>query len=147
MELGAPYEYDDRMDKECVPLCDALNALPGIRTIESCCGHGQHSFRVYFLVDGTNSMQGLFFLTRCVDRRYWEYGGSWDITLSVADVVHDGILPTVFCLSSGTAKGQEAYDQVSSLIDNMNHHLNHANFIKEFGINLDGFVVSHWVDK
>jgi len=131
MELGAPYEYDDRMDKECVPLCDALNALPGIRTIESCCGHSKHSFRVYFLVDGTSSMQGLFFLTR----------------LSVADVVHDGILPTVFCLSSGPAKGQEAYDQVSSLIDNVNHHLNHANFIKEFGINLDGFVVSHWVDK
>jgi hypothetical protein len=41
-------KYDDRMDKECLVLCDALNALPGIRTFESCCGHGEYPFRVWF---------------------------------------------------------------------------------------------------
>lgn len=40
--------YGDRMDPECVKVCDALNALPGIRTFESCCGHGEHPFRVWF---------------------------------------------------------------------------------------------------
>ena len=38
----------DRMDSECVPICDALNALDGIETIASCCGHGYAPFRIYF---------------------------------------------------------------------------------------------------
>lgn len=36
------------MDKECIKLCEALNILPGIQTIESCCGHGGRRFRIRF---------------------------------------------------------------------------------------------------
>ena len=43
-----PVKYDDRMDPECIALCDALNSLPGIRTYESCCGHGRYEFMVFF---------------------------------------------------------------------------------------------------
>lgn len=43
--------YPDDMDPECVPLCDALNMLPGIRTTSSCCGHGEREFTVFFAAD------------------------------------------------------------------------------------------------
>jgi len=41
-------DYPSDMDVECIPLCDALNSLPGIQTSESCCGHGSHNFGVAF---------------------------------------------------------------------------------------------------
>lgn len=37
------------MDSECVPLVKILNRLPGIETIESCCGHGKKPFLVWLL--------------------------------------------------------------------------------------------------
>lgn len=40
--------YPDGMDAECIPLCDALNALPGIRTFESCCGHDVRPHWIFF---------------------------------------------------------------------------------------------------
>ena len=41
-------DYPDDIDPECIVLCDALNSLPGIRTVESCCGHGKYEFQVVF---------------------------------------------------------------------------------------------------
>ena len=35
------------LDPECVGLVRALNLLPGVRTFESCCGHGESRFRVW----------------------------------------------------------------------------------------------------
>ena|ERR1700738_3769388 len=40
--------YPDDMDSECILLCDAMNALPGITTWESCCGHGTDAHRIFF---------------------------------------------------------------------------------------------------
>jgi hypothetical protein len=39
------------MDQECVFLCIALNKLPGIKTVSSCCGHGKKPFRVFFTAE------------------------------------------------------------------------------------------------
>ena len=36
------------VDAECVALCNALNRLPGVRTTESCCGHGKSEYHVFF---------------------------------------------------------------------------------------------------
>jgi hypothetical protein len=36
------------MDEGCRDLCTAINAIPGIVTIESCEGHGQYPYRIYF---------------------------------------------------------------------------------------------------
>jgi len=35
------------IDKECEALCDAINRMDGIRTVESCCGHGDHPFMIW----------------------------------------------------------------------------------------------------
>ena len=36
------------IDPQVVALCDAMNSLPGITTVESCCGHGRDTFHVWF---------------------------------------------------------------------------------------------------
>ena len=60
-------EYPKDMDKECIPLCDALNKLPGIRTTYSCSGHGQRrkkhrkNFIIFFRPD---NFESLFLVSR-----------------------------------------------------------------------------------
>jgi len=49
-------DYPSDMDVECIPLCDALNSLPGIQTSESCCGHGSHNFGVAFKCNSFESL-------------------------------------------------------------------------------------------
>lgn len=51
--------YPSDMDLECVPLCNALNRLPGIVTVESCCGHGKEPFRIYFTVEKVEALHPL----------------------------------------------------------------------------------------
>lgn len=51
--------YDENMDIECIPLCDALNALPGITTTESCCGHGKEPFRIWFRANSLGDLPAL----------------------------------------------------------------------------------------
>lgn len=137
LKLYNPQLYGDDMDIECIDLCDALNAIPGIATMESCCGHGSHQFMVFFRV---TDQKGLFFLTRCVDRRYWKYGYLWKIELSVGDSIYeDGNLPTTYLLHSGPMVGEDSYDQAKSLINNLNEHLNHKNFMKHYNLNINDF--------
>jgi hypothetical protein len=51
--------YPPDMDPACIPLCDELNALPGLRTFESCEGHGKHPFRVFFTAEKIESLAPL----------------------------------------------------------------------------------------
>jgi hypothetical protein len=39
------------IDKECLDICEAMNLLPGLRTIESCCGHGKTPYWIFFHLD------------------------------------------------------------------------------------------------
>lgn len=129
-------DYDGGMDLEVIELCNAINSLPGLRTTESCCGHSTGPFEIYFEVDGAASMEGLFFLTRAADRRYWKYGYLWEIKLSVGDTPHGHVLPTCFTLSSGPIMGEDAFAQADDLLDNMIYLLNHKEFISGFGLDL-----------
>ena len=51
-----PDNIDDIDDKDCIDLCKALNRLPGITTFESCCGHGESNYHIFF---GAKSLEGL----------------------------------------------------------------------------------------
>lgn len=44
------------MDKECVAFCAAVNMLPGICTVESCCGHGERPFHVWFEAESLGAL-------------------------------------------------------------------------------------------
>lgn len=139
--LNIDFEYDEWMDKEVIPLCNVMNSLPGIKTFESCCGHEKESFKIWFKVKATT--EGLFFLTRCVDGRYWEYGYLWKIELSVGDMYIDNYLPIDYLLHSGDVVGKEAYKQTQSLIDNMNLHVNHSSFIEGYELELNHFKLKY----
>lgn len=56
------------MDAECVKLCDALNGMPGIMTIDSCCGHGERPFFVTF---AAASMDALRSVVEKIDKTNW----------------------------------------------------------------------------
>ena len=138
-KLNSKIKYDDRMDKKVLPLCNALNSLPSIKTFESCCGHSCSGFNIWFEVG--ESKEGLFFLTRCVDNRYWEYGYLWKIELVVGDRWDGKNLPIHYRLHSGNIVGKLAYQQAKSLLVNMNHHLNHKGFMNGFNLNINNFNV------
>jgi hypothetical protein len=43
--------FPSDMDPECVGLCEALNTLPGVTTLESCSGHGEEPYRIWLKVE------------------------------------------------------------------------------------------------
>lgn len=138
MRLSADLDYDQHMDGECIAPCNALNSIEGIETNDSCCGHGKNCFQIFFYV---TSFTGLFFVTRCVDRRYWKHGHEWTLELSVGDSWDGKVLPTTFYLHSTRATGVEVYVQAEHLVETLNLHLNHKNFKKAFDISDDIFVM------
>ena len=47
----------DDMDAECVPICEAMNRLPGIETTESCQGHGHHGMWIFFRAETVEALR------------------------------------------------------------------------------------------
>ena len=70
----------DDMDDECIALCNLLNRIPGVRTSESCCGHGKSLFRLWFRCTVITVIARL---ARCVDRNYSD--GFWEVVAENAD--------------------------------------------------------------
>jgi len=69
------------MDAECIPICTALNQLPGIRTVESCCGHGKAPHRVFFLPDTVESLSPIL---RAAESSGWHIDACWSNGAMVA---------------------------------------------------------------
>ena len=49
------------IDPEVVSLCRAVNAIKGIRTVSSCCGHGKIPFQIYFMARDLDSLPNLLY--------------------------------------------------------------------------------------
>jgi hypothetical protein len=119
-------------------LAHTVNALLGIRV--------NHSFHnnsdgptILFNVDEMNH-KGLFFLTRCIDKRYFRWGNSWSIKLSVGDEFKDKKLPINFELSTTV----ESYEKsIVDLIDNINYHFHNEVFMDFYNLSKDDF---KWID-
>ena len=56
---GKDGEYPPDMDKDMIPLCDALNALPGVRTFFCCSGHGRGNEGEFYVTMGCSSVRSL----------------------------------------------------------------------------------------
>lgn len=53
-------------DPECILLCRALNALPGITTTESCCGHGRKPYWIWFKAASLSDLPAaLYYFDAC----------------------------------------------------------------------------------
>lgn len=127
-------------DSKFKELLYAINALPGIYVSGYWDPKEGQTFITFNVKDGIG--EGLFFLTRCVDRRYWEYGNSWKISLSVGDLItEDNRLPIGYILEREDINKtkDEIYNEVKSLYDNLHYHLTHKAFMSGFNINIDNF--------
>jgi hypothetical protein len=67
--------YPSDMDVECMPLCDALNNLKGITTVESCCGHGKRTFGIAFLAYHVEHLKPL--LVALDEMTSWNVSAKW----------------------------------------------------------------------
>lgn len=105
------YNLYDKIDPECLNLVKAFNKLPGIRTLECCCGHGKSNYRIFFKQHAKDSTRGLAFLGRIMSRRYNNFAhNGWSITLyDVGDTYGCG----VFVLEGPI--GEEAYKQADDM--------------------------------
>lgn len=100
---------DSEIDGECRKLVHAMNLVPGIHTTSSCCGHGDQSYRVFFIVDSLAALPGLLYW---FDACHSGCAG-WTVT------VHTdcGMSPASFCVEGPI--GQQGYiaaEQIAKLM-------------------------------
>lgn len=123
-------------------LLKTINALPGIIDISSTplYDKGWSSFIIFFEVD-INDNTGLFFLTRCLDRRYFKYGDLWDIKLEVGDSMRNTQLPIIYHIERKKEKNEHIENEIHELIENMNWHLNSKPFMEGYNLDINKFYV------
>jgi hypothetical protein len=97
-----------RLDKECVKLIEAMNTMPGIRTFESCCGHGDYPFRIWFFAESLEVLpELLYWFDGCHCGVYgWEIIASTDCSMA----------PARFRVES-TEMGCIAYEEADEIAD------------------------------
>lgn len=100
------------LDPEVLDLCVALNKLPGIMTIESCCGHGENPYRIWFVIEDDDLDKlpaALYYFDRChCGLPDWKVVVTTDCAMS----------PVHFMIEGPT--GETAYDgskKISKLIE------------------------------
>lgn len=124
--------YYPAIDPEIRELCRVINDhFPGIRTTGGCCGHGGQPLMIFLEVDEGNH-KGLFMLARCADRRYWKHGHEWKLEIEVCDIPYNP-LPITYVLRS-EAKGEPAFEQAEDLLENIEWHRRHVNFLRGYAL-------------
>lgn len=113
--MGVKWHAPSDMDPECVNLCEAMNLLPGIKTTESCCGHGKASYCIWFRV-ADFSGRGFITLARVTCPRYYE--GDWRLVISHGDLRRT---LTGFVLEG--AAGPDRYQAAETLAKHIRSHL------------------------
>jgi hypothetical protein len=119
-------------------LAHTVNALPGVK-VEHAFHHSNQGPTILFSVDEM-CHKGLFFLTRCIDKRYFKWGNFWDIKLSVGDQYCDKKLPIIYELSTTSVDFEKS---IKELVDNLNYHFHHENFMEYYELKKDDF---KWID-
>ena len=98
---------DPGIDKECQALVDAINLLPGMHTTESCCGHGEYPFRIWFRPEHPNHMLPLlYYINSChIGFKGWR-----------VEVYTDCAMSHVIWLLEGTI-GSNSYKQANEIAE------------------------------
>jgi len=80
------------IDSEVVELCDAINALPGLETYESCFGHGSEKLHIALSADRRGALPPLLYaLSACHSGAVgWEMTVMSDCAMSPATFVVRG---------------------------------------------------------
>lgn len=103
-------------DPGVVALCDAINAVPGLRTTESCEGHGEQPFRVWLVADAP---QALFPLGRACSHNY--YGCRLRVIAQITDHPERAVQFVVESLDVGPAAVAEADRMAVAIRETLAH--------------------------
>lgn len=99
-------EFPEDMDPECIALCAAINHLPGVETVESCCGHGERRFRVWLKARMQYDLSPLLY--------HAMYAGEWRLQAST-----DGTMNPVTYMLVGPVMGQEGDWGIEQLVSSI----------------------------
>ena len=104
----------DDMDQQCISLCNTLNSLPGVETFESCCGHCEYRYCVWFFCDNIDTLSRL---GRATDRNYSD--GRWEVVVDSIDTRPYG----VFWLRTKEpfSTEEEMEESTNGLIEDIHH--------------------------
>ena len=80
-------DYGPEMDREMQSLCDALNALPGVHTVDSCGGHGKSRPGVFFFCTRLDSLAQI---QRAVAPQYGGQTVQWTVRGTTTDTAQYG---------------------------------------------------------
>lgn len=103
----------DDIDPEVVPLCRALNRIPGVKTFESCCGHGKETFSVWFYTRSWGALKWIAYSSAGCHSGY--YG--WRL-IAMTDCCPQ---PILFKLESD-CNGYQAYVGANAIAEVLNEH-------------------------
>lgn len=110
-------DYND-IDIDLIELASTINALPGIKVCHILILDKLPLFMIH--ADEKNQ-DGLFFLARCIDNRYFKFGKNWNINMEVGDVLFgNGDRPIFYELVSSS---KDYKNEIRHLIENLNSHL------------------------
>lgn len=99
-EVGPASDIED-IDPEVVELVDAINSFPGIRTLDSCCGHNHLPMCIYFDAEELAALPPLlYWFDACHSGEYWPVRAFTDCSAG----------PLRFVASSEPRMGKWAYD-------------------------------------
>ena len=101
------------VDKELVNLVKVMNKFPGIRTLESCAGHGDKEPAIWFQPD---SIEDLPHLLYCFDRCH--SGCYWPV-----HIYTDCSADHVRWMVKARVVGEEAYQEADKIAEYMEKHL------------------------
>ena len=106
-------KLSDDMDKEAINLCIAMNKFPGIKTIESCCGHGKRPYRIWFDIGALEDLPRLlYYFDECHCGFYnWKIVVITDCAMSPAHFKVEGPV------------GEEAYKESEHIADLLEEEL------------------------
>ncbi len=103
----SPWGSPNDIDPEVIDLCRALNSLPGIATVESCCGHGERPFQVYFKARNLDVLRPVAYWTSACHSGY----PGWQV-IARTDC---GMAPITFILEGPV--GAEGYEGAEAIAD------------------------------
>ena len=131
MKKGAD-GYDGNMDQECIAICDALNALPNVKTICSCCGHCKEPYRLWFDSDNPYS---LAVIARVFDRRYSGTNLVFRVCMLTKDA--EQFPQYTYMIESRTpySSQKEMEEDITTILDNFKYWQNPC-FNEYFGKNI-----------
>jgi hypothetical protein len=114
-------EYDGKMDQECVNLCNSINKISGLETFESCCGHGEVPFRIYFSVKNLENLPILlYYLDPCHVGFKWECKVKTDCAMS----------PVCFYIES-IELGEKSYEEAEEVSKEIEDYINQGGYVSK----------------